>query len=191
MANCSGLAGPLPAYGACLSIDRLLAAIRMHCMQIVKHLFFCLPDISIYCCRYDLATTAALPGAGASALPGTPTRPEPPPLPPPPGLPLSRSFRLARSCLQNASSERPDCRWSVATACIAKISEVRRDLLTRRISRMTSRRREYHCTSDRRPARHRLPHWVSNAEIAGWPGRPAVYSCQRASTVLTARLMVC
>jgi hypothetical protein len=49
--------------------------------------------------------------------------------------------------------------------------------------------REYHYSSFCLPARYLLPYFKSSAAIEGLPPRPTVYSCQRALTVLTTRLI--
>jgi hypothetical protein len=62
---------------------------------------------------------------------------------------------------------------------------------TRLISRMTSSRSEYHCSSLWRLALQWLPHFLSSTSIDGLPCRPTVHSRQSASTVLTARHIRC
>ena len=66
---------------------------------------------------------------------------------PVPAPAASLVFLLAQSRLQYRSNEQLDCRSSAATKHIADSSLSRRTPATRRISRMTSSRKEYHCTS--------------------------------------------
>jgi hypothetical protein len=90
-----------------------------------------------------------------------------------------------------AGPEHLACCCCRLTCHIAASSPVPWACARRLISRMTSSRSEYHCSSLRQPALQRLPHFLSSTSIDGWPCRPTVHSCQSASTVLTVRHIRC
>src|SRR6266480_1229341 len=88
-------------------------------------------------------------------------------------------FLLALSCLQSRSSEQRICwccRWSDHIACC---SLQRSAFALRRISLITSRRSEYHCSSLCLPDLHLLPHLLSSMLTDGWPFSPTAHSCHR------------
>lgn len=102
-----------------------------------------------------------------------------------------QAFLPARSSLQNWSKEHLACCCCWLTCHIAASSPTPRACTTLLISRMTSSRSEYHCSSLWRPALQRLPYFLSSALIAGLPCSPTVHLRQSASTVLTAQHIRC
>jgi hypothetical protein len=104
---------------------------------------------------------------------------------------LPKVFLPTRSRLHSWSSEQPIfCCWCCSCHTAAS-SLVRRACAIRRISLIALSLREYYCSSLRLPARQRLPHLLSSVRIEGPPSMPTVHSCQRRSTVFTARDMRC
>jgi hypothetical protein len=77
------------------------------------------------------------------------------------------------------------------TANLPHCGLVRCACATRLISRMTSSRSGYHCSSLWRPALQRLPHFLSSTSMDGLPCKPTVHLRQSASTVLTAPHIRC